>query len=701
MNLTSQEYLARLLAKENLTVQHGNYQTASFDVIDRVLYLPLWEDKGKAVYDLLVGHEVGHALYTPAEGWHDTKIDVEGIPRVYLNIIEDIRIERKIQETYPGIVKSFKAGYKRLFDDNLFGTNDREVITLMDKLNIHSKGRGIVPIEFDSDEQPFVDEAMIVQTWDDVVDISRKIHKFLQEKKEEQNDEGDEISEKDDVGENSETQSGSSRQSPESDEQLSESSSGRQSSDSDEQLSESSEEKDDSDPTEAFTDEAFRKNENELLESTTDSWGKKRQSEYTSGISKENIEKIVTPFKELMKARANLDVSNSCYVYSDGVTEEWTTVKKNLESTANLLAKDFERKKAAFEYSRATTAKKGSLNMNRIHQYKYSEDIFLTVTKLAQSKSHGIVMFIDMSGSMCDIIEDVVKQTITIAMFCKKVAIPFDVYTFTSRGLGVDNDIIIKGNEIEGLQSIKIVQVLSSTMKPKVFRLASRDLFGMTKTQSYSYVKDYNYYVSRGEVTVYDEMGTTPLVQTSIVAYDIVSKFQRKYGIQKTNIMFLTDGWADRIGIKDDDSSAPPRANYIDNYKIALNFKGKIIKGEGAELYVNCLGRLRELTGAKITGFFLASKLRDFHHGLGSDVSYDDRKDLIKTWKKEHVVSFKNKKGYDNYFIVKVGDNKQEEEFTPKKTEKISDIRNEFRKFNKGKKIVKQLVNKITDAVAV
>ena len=70
MNLSAQEYLAKLLAKENLSVQHGNYSTASFDVVNRVLRLPLWKDKGKDVYDLLVGHEVGHALYTPADGWH-------------------------------------------------------------------------------------------------------------------------------------------------------------------------------------------------------------------------------------------------------------------------------------------------------------------------------------------------------------------------------------------------------------------------------------------------------------------------------------------------------------------------------------------------------------------------------------------------------------------------------------------------------
>ena len=42
-----------------------------------------------------------------------------------------------------------------------------------------------------------------------------------------------------------------------------------------------------------------------------------------------------------------------------------------------------------------------------------------------------------------------------------------------------------------------------------------------------------------------------------------------------------------------------------------------------------------------------------------------------------------------------------DDEFTPKKVETIRDIRNEFKKFNKTKKHTKQLVAKISDAVAV
>ena len=70
----AQTMLAKLLAKENITIEHGNFTTAFFDVEKRVLGLPIWEDRGKDVYDLLSGHEVGHALETPPEGWHDADV---------------------------------------------------------------------------------------------------------------------------------------------------------------------------------------------------------------------------------------------------------------------------------------------------------------------------------------------------------------------------------------------------------------------------------------------------------------------------------------------------------------------------------------------------------------------------------------------------------------------------------------------------
>ena len=45
--------LARLLATEDLIVEHRSVDTASFNVQTRVLTLPTWEKAGEEVYDTL------------------------------------------------------------------------------------------------------------------------------------------------------------------------------------------------------------------------------------------------------------------------------------------------------------------------------------------------------------------------------------------------------------------------------------------------------------------------------------------------------------------------------------------------------------------------------------------------------------------------------------------------------------------------
>ena len=120
MNQGVKTNLAKLLATENLVVEHANVETASFDVVNRVLTLPVWE-ASEDVYDMLVGHEVGHALYTPNE-----MIDSD-IPSSYVNVVEDARIERMIKSTYPGLIKSFVGGYKELIKKDFFEINGKDL----------------------------------------------------------------------------------------------------------------------------------------------------------------------------------------------------------------------------------------------------------------------------------------------------------------------------------------------------------------------------------------------------------------------------------------------------------------------------------------------------------------------------------------------------------------------------------------------
>ena len=126
--------LARLLATENLTVEHRKVSTAYFDVDKRLLVLPIWKTASNTVYDLLVGHEVGHALYTPNDPFGDA-------PKAFVNVIEDARIERKMKIKYPGLVKSFFAGYKELNSRDFFEINEVDLneMNFIDRINLYFK----------------------------------------------------------------------------------------------------------------------------------------------------------------------------------------------------------------------------------------------------------------------------------------------------------------------------------------------------------------------------------------------------------------------------------------------------------------------------------------------------------------------------------------------------------------------------------
>ena len=142
--------LAKLLATENLTVEHRKVSTACFDVDKRLLILPIWKTASNTVYDLLVGHEVGHALYTPNE-------DFGKVSKAFVNVLEDARIEKMMKRTYPGLRKSFYDGYRELWNDDFFGVNDDDIekLSLIDRINLYFKGNA--DISFTVEEQVWVD----------------------------------------------------------------------------------------------------------------------------------------------------------------------------------------------------------------------------------------------------------------------------------------------------------------------------------------------------------------------------------------------------------------------------------------------------------------------------------------------------------------------------------------------------------------
>ena len=126
VNIESKNSLARLMATENLHIQHAKVSTASFDVKNRVLRLPIWKEMDATMYEGLIGHEVGHALYTSFEDWSSFVKDFPEL-KDYANIIEDARIEKKMKVKYPGMRKTFFSMYDSLSQKDFFGTQGRDL----------------------------------------------------------------------------------------------------------------------------------------------------------------------------------------------------------------------------------------------------------------------------------------------------------------------------------------------------------------------------------------------------------------------------------------------------------------------------------------------------------------------------------------------------------------------------------------------
>ena len=186
INNEAKSYLANLLATENLTVVHKKVKTASFDVKNRVLTLPIWKHMSNDIIDLLVAHEIGHALYTKEDEWKSA-LD-EGLPHSFLNVIEDARIEKLVKRKYAGLSQIFIRGYRDLIEKDFFKTKDRDInnMLLIDRLNMHFKSSYIESdIDFTSAELDIVDRMKNLETFEDVKVLAKELSEYCSKEKEE------------------------------------------------------------------------------------------------------------------------------------------------------------------------------------------------------------------------------------------------------------------------------------------------------------------------------------------------------------------------------------------------------------------------------------------------------------------------------------------------------------------------------------
>ena len=538
--------LAKLLATEDLVVENKKVETACFNVHTRVLTLPMWEKASGTVYDLLVGHEVGHALYTPDEDWLKEK----KIPPQFVNVVEDARIEKLMKRRYAGLSKTFYKGYGELAEQDFFQIEDDDIDTynLADKVNLYYKIGNFVNVPFEDDEKELVSMIGETETFADVLNAAEALYKFCKAKQEEE------------------------MKTP-MDDLESQQTGGNQ-------------------PASEFSDQPEGENDNDQEQpGETDSYGgtSEQEQEPTSSGGQTNEEPEVKTMDSLEEALKQLvenggpenvylelpeldlnkiivpnsEIHSKCKEYWDAWSEEqehsydeifgdidrkFLEFKRSAQKEVNYLVKEFECKKAADSYARATTARTGVLDCTKLHTYKYNEDLFKKVTTLADGKNHGLVFILDWSGSMGDVMLDTVKQLFNLVWFCKKVSIPFEVYAFTSDYplVSYDEDGKAAIRELAYTKKDGLVQVgewfslmnmLTSKTNGKTLEEQMKHIFRLASAFRY------NCYV-RYPVPYGMSLSGTPLNETLIALHQILPKFQKENKLQKVQCVVLTDGEA-------------------------------------------------------------------------------------------------------------------------------------------------------------
>tara|TARA_B100001996_G_scaffold382988_1_gene376650 strand:- start:1093 stop:3270 length:2178 start_codon:yes stop_codon:yes gene_type:complete len=558
MNLVK-ESLAKLLAQEDLIVEHRQVSTAQFNVDTRVLTLPTWSHRVNAVTDLLIAHEVGHALYTPNEWDH-----INEVPQQFVNVTEDIRIEKLMKRRYQGLPKTFFAGYETLSEEDFFQIEGVEWsnLNLADKLNLYFKIGNFIDVPFTEEEISYRDEASKLETFDDALSLAKKIFSYCQseldKKKEEQEEEAGvqqemefnkpehpmfDNDERPDLGEDdteyedtsSDTTQGSEQGEP--GEEPGGEQAGRGNGQVENGEAPTVRTADNLEQALKFLVDRSQGRENVYIE-LPDTIGKDvivSNKEVSAELdayytAKENLGEIKDFADE-----SDLHMARYWMKSLQNLDDDYQKFKVSNAKEVNYLVKEFECRKAASSYARAATNRTGVLDTTKLHTYRYNEDIFKKVTTIPNGKNHGLIFNVDWSGSMHTSILPTIKQLITLVSFCRKVGIAYDVYLFTDAYRAYSRDTYDLDQSAKNkvvCHEFNMVNILTSTVNNRKHERQIKNVFRLAYSLAYRSVG----------VPMSLGMGGTPLNEALISMNEIIPAFRQRTGAEKVHVISLTDG---------------------------------------------------------------------------------------------------------------------------------------------------------------
>lgn len=743
-SVESKSQLAKLLATENIKIEHRNAPTAAFDLKNRTLICPIWKDMSGQMYDLLLGHEVSHALETPFEGWHNAVCDKGQNYKHFLNVVEDARIEKKIKRRYPGIRRSFIGAYKQLLEDDFFGTKDKnlEEMFFIDRLNVYCKAGVASNINFKNDEEKallkLVEDA---ETWNDVLLATEKVWEYSKQEQQQElpqqqtyqyvydenadydendfSEEDEEILDFDTDEDTEEPKNSNSEEEDEDSEEPKNSKSEEEDEDSEGDKESDSKkishdnddsEKEDFGDPKCVTDEVFRNNEEKLLSTEVTAYN------YIS-IPKLTSKEMIVDVKEINATLTNHFEKENVTINLKSLYNDF---KNKNDKYIGLLAKEFEMRKAAKAHNRSKIANTGDINLSKIYKYQLDDEIFRKATIVPKGKSHGLVLLLDMSGSMSNNMAGSIEQILVLTSFCKKVNIPFKVYGFNShiKGFNVNESFKQEKNTLQ-FGSFALIEFMNSNMKTSEFNTAIKNMCGI----AYLYEKNESYNIPQVV-----SLGRTPLVESMITLQPIVKEFKTLKNLDIVNLVIVHDGDADTVsdycspGMQKEMMSSNKNQKYVlrDNKEkldFVINFKQNVSMSESIRDSV--YEWFTQTTGTKIFGFFitsgakyqiansLESRYYDTKTGAKPEfqsysLKYQFYDDLSKKLKKEKFLVSKNP-GYESFYLIVGGKSLQIEEEELKVAGKVttSKLVNSLRKINKNKSTNRVLASQFIQGIAV
>lgn len=704
---TVKSLLAKLMAKENLTViQSSKAPTAFMDTKNRVLVLPKWKNMTDEIYSLLVSHEVGHALFTPAEP--SLKELIKDKPKYYndiLQIVEDARIEKKIKRRFAGIQKFFRTGYIQMVERGIMKVPDMQEfyengeltpLSFLDRLLIHTKSANYIDVRvpFLQDEIPLVYGTEETETFDHVLEVSEEILEYLNKHIKESEAQGDSSEEGEDDNDgysdspDSSDQKGNGKK---DDQENPEPGNGEDNNDD----SNENNDKDSNGEPDKLRSSILSELNSKLRENTEASENDYNDNQYSDDLDQDredgsennfyntsdksifdDSDKVIFDTTKLSVYPHLVHYTDICIDMVEGVYRkmsktdreylegEFRAFQTRTSKVINHMVQEFQLRKAARMSQRISVSKKGILDTNKLIKYKFSDDLFLSHTTTKKGKSHGVILLLDMSYSMVGCFYHAAMQILNLSMFCERANIPFEVLGFTNNGpvsgLLKEDKLSSYRNNGSGLQlrrDLVLNHYMSSSMNKSELHVAMKTFFllGLKNDRNKSSGLSFNASFSR-----LHSLNSTPLDASLLATKDLFWRFKEANNLDIVHCVIVTDGESD-VGVLTSNGSlvyncllknGPFSYDYC--YGNSSGDLSPVLSDKHAGFQTttgSILELLKDETGCKVISFFTCQSLDDMYNCREFSMLQRDKQSVARS-------DFANKgfaeveSYYDKMFII-------------------------------------------------